>query len=174
MHSLAVLTAVYSWLRSGQHPFVSVLIDSLMEIQKRTIDEIAGVNQLQTQDWGTLLRRLEHLVRSYRDLTMLADNLVSVVVFTVGSAEYDGKYEPLLQGALRRTLPYYFDVVGYLFVTQDEAGNSTRQLLIHPHQNFIAKDGTGKLPGPTIASPNLTSLVEVLRLSQTNTNEGSN
>jgi hypothetical protein len=162
-HSTTVLNRAYDWLRSGQHPFVSVVLDSVMELQKRTIEEVAGLNQLTQQDWGTLLRRMEAEVRRFRDLSMYEDNPVQVVIFTCGSGDATGKYEPLLQGQLRGTLPYYFDVVGYLYVAPTEDGQQARHLLVHPHQGFVAKDGTGKLPGPVMLNPRVDSMVELMR-----------
>lgn len=149
-----VVDQVYVWLRSGQHPFVSVVVDSLMEMQKRAIDKIAGMQQMKTQDWGELLRRLEGQVRTFRDLTMIEDNPIQVVVFIVGSVMgEDGKQRPLLQGALKNTVPYYIDVVGYLFTQIDtETGSLVHRMLLRPEPGFVAKDGTGKLP-PVIDIP---------------------
>lgn len=160
-----VMTQVYQWLRSGQHQFRSVCIDSLMELQKRCQDQIAGTSALDQQNWGELLRKLEALVRSYRDLTLLPTNNVEVVVFIVGTKDVDGTRRPLLQGALRDTVPYYLDVVGYLYVTADEAGQPVRQLLVQPLPGFVAKDGTGRLPGPVIPNPNLGQLHELLKVN---------
>ena len=160
------LSLAYQWLRSGQHQFRSIIVDSLMEAQKRCIDTVAGVNALDQQDWGTLLRKLEALVRSYRDLTLIPSNAAKVVLFIVGTKDSDGMHRPLLQGQLATTVPYYLDVVGYLFIApvQDATGGTIhqRQLLVHPQPNFVAKDGTGRLPGPVIAEPNITQLVELL------------
>lgn len=143
------LQLAYQWLRSGEHDFVSVSLDSLMEAQKRCIDSIAGVNALQTQDWGSVLRRLEGLVRSYRDLTLVPSNKVQVVVFIVGTKNIDGTLHPLLQGQLRETVPYYIDVVGYYFkqpiVAETGATEYTRALLIDQQPGFIAKDNTDRL-----------------------------
>lgn len=50
------LKIAYQWLRSGQHHFTSIIVDSLMEAQKRCIDSFAGVAALDQQDWGTLLQ----------------------------------------------------------------------------------------------------------------------
>lgn len=156
------LNTVYQWLQSGQHQFKSVALDSLMEAQKRFIDELVGMEQLQTQHWGDVLRHLEALVRSYRDLTLSDANTVDVVVFTVGSKVNDsGKTVPLLQGALQNTLPYYLDFVGYLYVVH-ENGTPQRNLLVQPTQTIVAKDGTGRLGGPIIPNPNLTELFNQL------------
>lgn len=143
------LQTVYTWLRSGKHPFISVVVDSLMEAQKRCIDVVAGMNALDQQDWGTLLRKLEALVRSYRDLLLYPENPVQCVVFIVGSRQNDktGKQEPLLQGQLRDTVPYYIDLVGYLHKqpVAEVPGTYQRSLLIDNLPGFVAKDGTGRL-----------------------------
>ena len=74
-----VFTATYQWLQSGRHQFKSVGIDSLMEAQKRYIDKLAGLRALETQDWGSILRHLESLVRNFRDLTLEASNTIDCV-----------------------------------------------------------------------------------------------
>lgn len=166
--NIQVMTQAFMWLRSGKHGFVSVGIDSLMEVQKRYIDEIAGSEQLTQPDWGTLLRRLEKLVRDYRDLVLLESNHVQVVVFTVGTGERDGKYRPLLQGAMRTELPYYLDVVGYLYTQQDADGNTARNLLVRPDPQYVAGDGTDAFP-PIIANPSITDMFNVLKAHQEKT-----
>jgi hypothetical protein len=157
---------VYDWLRSGKHPFVSVVIDSLMEAQKRCIDSIVGASALDQSDWGTLLRKLEALVRQFRDLTMLPDEIQTVhtVIFIVGSKLDDGVYRPLLQGAIMHQVPYYLDVVGYLFMQpqQDASLPPIRTLLVHKYPGYVAKDNTNKLPGPYIQNPNIAQLRELL------------
>lgn len=154
-----VVAKAYEWLRAGNHPFKSVVVDSLMEMQKRAIDQIAGLDQMRTQDWGDVLRRLEGQVRSMRDLTLIESNPVECVVFIVGSTMDDnGKQRPLLQGQLKNTVPYYLDVVGYQYTQIDPAtGALSRHLLVEPQPGFVAKDGTGVLaaayPGGVIPIP---------------------
>ncbi len=146
-----VIRLAHQWLRSGQHSFVSVVLDSVMEAQKRCIDAIAGVNALDQQDWGTLLRNVEGEIRKYRDLTMLPDDTqtTSVVIMVSGSRENKGKQMPLLQGQIADTLPYYLDLVGYLYRAPVTAADGStayqRQLLIDKQPGFDAKDNTGKL-----------------------------
>lgn len=152
------LELVYQWLQSGQTPFKSVVIDSLMEAQKRFIDGLAGTKTLEQQDWGDVLRTLERAVRDYRDLTIVESNGVQVVVLTVGTKTNPaGKLAPLLQGQLQLTLPFYMDAVGYLYPVHDN-GTVQRNLLVQPTQLVVAKDGTDSLGGPVIENPNLTEL----------------
>ncbi len=164
------LSLVYQYLRAGQHHFKSVVMDSLMEAQKRCIDAMSGTSALDMQNWGELLRKLEGIVRQYRDLTLIPANPVQVVIFIVGSKSFDGTQRPLLQGQLHDTVPYYLDVVGYYFVAPvlDAAGGAAyqRQLLVNSMPGFIAKDGTGQLGGPIIAEPNLEQLFALLETHQ--------
>lgn len=160
----------FKWLRSGEHDFVSVDCDSLMEIQKRCIDQEVGPRALQIQDWGTVLRHLEKLVRDYRDLTLIESNKVKVVVFIVGTTLQDGVQRPLLQGALRNTVPYFVDFCGYMFkqpVTGDDGQTSyVRSMLVDQQPGFVAGDGTDGLPGPIIQNPNMSEIYQILQLKQ--------
>lgn len=167
VHEYDLMALAYQYLRGGEHDFVSATVDSLMEVQKRCIDAEVGTRQLQTTDWGTLLRSLEALVRQYRDITMVPGNKLSVVVFIVGTQLVDGVQRPLLQGALRNTVPYYIDTIGYLYkqptTTPEGQTTYTRSLLIDSVPGFVAGDGTGKLPGPVIQNPNFTEMYELLQ-----------
>lgn len=159
------LDFTYRWLQSGQHPFRSVVVDSLMECQKRLIDSVAGTDALQQQDWGVVLRKLEKLVRDYRDLVLAPSNPVECVIFTVGSRPGEGgKMRPMLQGQMAVVLPYFVDVVGYLYTTQspDDPTGISRSMLVQPMPAAVAKDGTGRLPGPAIPNPNLGQLFSLL------------
>lgn len=158
----AVLDLAYQWVQSGQHCFKSIGIDSLTEAQKRFVDQLVGMEQLQQQDWGAVLRNLESLVRKYRDVALSPANSIECVAFVAGSRANDnGKILPLLQGALRDTLPYHVDSCGYLYVTH-ENGAINRNLLVQPMPTIVAKDGTDKLGGPIILNPNLTDLYNQL------------
>jgi hypothetical protein len=157
------LERTYQWLQTDQHPFASVVVDSLMEVQKRLIDDVRGFEALDQRDWGLVLRKLEKLVRDYRDLTLSDVNSVTTVVATVGSRNIDGKQVPLLQGQLRDTVPYFFDTVGYLYTDIDPTDNTvSRSLLVQPTPTAVAKDGTGRLGGPVIPNPNLGALFGLL------------
>lgn len=157
------LVAALKWLQSGQHCFVSVDLDSLTEAQKRFMDEHVGLDTPEQQDWGKILRHVEKLVRDYRDLIRLKGNTIRCVAFVAGEDPDDsGKKRPLLQGQLRKSLPYLVDVCGYMYVTHDQQGNIGRNLLVQPTATIVAGDGTGKLTGPVIADPDLTRLSEEL------------
>lgn len=170
VRTISTLDRVYSWLASGQHPFKSMTLDSLMEVQKRLIDETAGTEIMKTQDWGTVLRKLESNVRAFRDLATHPDQPLDVVVIICGTIIDDtGMRRPLLQGQLKLTVPYYVDVVGYMFAGVDENGHPARQLLVQPTPQAVAKDGTGRLPLLPVANPNIAALYSIMDTDHTNT-----
>ncbi|GAA2141734.1 hypothetical protein GCM10009760_26220 [Kitasatospora kazusensis] len=153
----ATLDAAYRWLASGKHPFRSVALDSLTEIQKRCKDSIAGPDEQFTEaKWGSLLARMERLMRDFRDLTMHPTNPLQAVVFVALTGEKQGKYRPLVQGGLSLSLAGFVDVIGFLYVGTDDTGQPARMMLVQPTEQHVAKDRTGAItaahgaavPGP--------------------------
>jgi len=147
-----------TWLESGKHPFRSVIVDSLTEMQKRIIDRVAGTNQPTYQDWGEILRVTEDLVRRLRDLMWNPRLPLECIVIIAMTHKRDNKYRPFVKGQLELTLPGLVDVVGYLYNSVSTDGVIVRNLLIAPLGDFDAKDRTDLLTktfGSTIVEPNL-------------------
>lgn len=148
------VSRVYQWLNSGQHHFKSVVLDSATEIQKRCIDNIAGRAQPTQQQWGSILREMEGLIRQFRDLRVHPQNPLTTVTYVLGSNPTDTAQRPLVQGQLRLTLPYYMDVVGYLFTEFSADGALARRLMVQPMPGIVAKDRTGRL-GQIVDQPHI-------------------
>lgn len=152
----------YEWLASGEHPFLSVVLDSVSEIQQRCVDSISGANQMRTQDWGELLRTVAGQIRKFRDLKSHPTKPLWAVVFVCMTDKKDGKQLPLVQGKLQAFLPYYVDVCGWLFTDIDEVtGGMKRRLLVSPDPQFEAKDRTGRLPA-IVENPDLKNILRTL------------
>lgn len=149
------------YLQSGRHPFKSIIMDSLTEVQKRLIDHIVGIDQPRIQDWGEILRTMEKQVRDFRDLTLHPTNPVSCIVFICPTGEKgtDPHSRPYLQGQLGITMPYYTDVVGAQVAAQDPDDKETMlyYLIVKPVKNYIAKDRTDKL-GTYLQNPNIVEM----------------
>jgi hypothetical protein len=161
VRDLAVLQQAFQWLNAGQHPFRSVVIDSLTEAQKRAVDQIAGTAQMKTQDWGSLLRKMEQMVRAFRDLTMHPVRALDCVVFVCGSRTDDnGVTRPHLQGQMGTTLPYYVDVVAHMALNVGESGLE-RVATFAPIGGIVAKDRTGRL-GTTMTDPTIPALYDAV------------
>jgi hypothetical protein len=162
VRELAVLQQAFQWVNSGKHPFRSIVVDSLSEAQKRAVDQIAGTAQMKTQDWGSLLRKMEQMVRAFRDLTMHPVAPVDCVVFVCGSRTDDaGTVRPQLQGQMGTTLPYYVDVVAHLGVGVGEGGALERTATFAPVGGVVAKDRTGRL-GSSMTDPSIPRLFDAV------------
>lgn len=156
------LSYAYQWLASGKHPFKSVTIDSVSEAQQRCVDSITGTDQMKIQDWGTLLRQMSQLIRSYRDLLVHPTNPLQCVVFTaMTKVDKSGKSVPFVQGQLATSLPYYIDTIGYLKAQLNENNEFTNFLLTKPHDLYECGDRTG-LYDQIITNPNLSDMVDLV------------
>ena len=158
------IAQVFAWLNSGKHPFRSVAFDSLTEIQKRCKDGILGTDDVVTErQWGQLLVRMERLVRDFRDLTMHPTRPLVSVVFLALTDDRSGKFRPLIQGGLAKSLPGFVDTIGFLAVVDDENGARTRRLLVSSHPQFEAGDRTGVFEAArVIENPNVERMIETL------------
>lgn len=156
----------YQWLNSGQHDIQSVALDSITELQKRCKDAIRtneSVTQFRIQDWGTLLDDMELLVRQFRDLWMHPINPVPVAtLITTTQRDDDGIYRPHVQGGLKLSLPYFTDVVGFLYVEANaDTGLMDRKLLVQPAPGYIAKDRTDRL-GTVLTNPSIMTMLDMI------------
>jgi hypothetical protein len=135
----------YEWLNSGQHPFRSCTIDSVSETQQRAVDEIAGVEQMRERDWGELLRKMNKLIRDFRDLVNHPTNPLDVMIFIAMTRDVNGVKKPYVQGQLATILPYQVDVVGYLQRTPDfnVPGKLDRFLMFHPDPAYDCGERVG-------------------------------
>ena len=107
----------FQWLQLGKHQFKSLIIDSISELQVKCMDNIAGKNQMQMQQWGELLRHMGALLRDLRDLTMHPTAPLEAVVLTaMARPGQDGRLRPYLQGQLAIQAPYFYDVLGAINV----------------------------------------------------------
>lgn len=158
------LNAAYAWLAEGTHPFRTVIVDSLTEAQKRLVDEVAGTDQPTLQDWGTIGRHFEDMVRRLRDLTFHTTNPVEAVLLLCLSHLRDGETRPFLKGQIELSLPAFVDVVGYLYAEAVD-GKVVRRMLIEPANNIIAKSRPEELTekyGSIIENANFGEWLETL------------
>lgn len=158
--------AAYEVLHSGQHPFDSVVLDSLTEIQKRLVDNVSGIEQPTQQQWGHILRAMEDFVRKLRDFTSHPIKPLDAVIFLCLTHQRDEMFRPFVKGSLELSLPAFVDLVGYLYVQPDAGGSEVRNLLIQPNGNIEAKDRTGILSekfGPVIPSPTIPKILNTIQ-----------
>lgn len=109
------------FLQAGQHPFNSISMDSVTEIQQRIMFELVGTKKMMQDDWGALLRNVNALIRGYRDLITHPTRPVWSVCYVAGT-HFDqrrNQWRPLVQGASQDYLPYVPDLLGWMEIMPD-------------------------------------------------------
>lgn len=139
----ATIHTTYRVLNSGAHPFNSLSLDSVTEVQQRLIDEMVGTKKIERDQWGALLRNVSNMSRSFRDLITHPVRPLWSVCMIAGTHQVNGRWTPLLQGQIQDYMPYHVDILGYL----DPLPDGTRNLLIGPHPQFLTGERVGgRLP----------------------------
>jgi len=155
----------YEYIKGGNHPFKSIVVDSISELQSKAVEKIKGRQQFQTQDWGKLLSVMSFYCKDLRDLTE-GDDQIEAIIITATSRDHDGIIKPYLQGQIASQAPYWFDITGYLYVqqVQDTATGEirdARSLLIGNHPNYEAKSRVPGLP-TVIDNPNVSTMLDAI------------
>lgn len=158
---------VYAWmLRQDQHQFTSIVLDSVTEIQRRAKASI-GEDAFRQADWGTLLTMMDKILRGFRDLCLIPGGTVQAVTFIAEAVQREGIWRPNLQGAIATSLPYFVDLVGFLFAqpgvtAEGNPGAIVRQLLASPHPQYVTGERLqGRLP-PVIGEPNISAMLQAI------------
>src|SRR5690606_30236207 len=90
-HTFEDVQKAYDWLKSGRHPFKTVVVDSFSELQVRAQEAINGRNSMKMQMWGELLSKMGFMGRDLRDLTTHKTNPLEAVVIITTMQIRDGK-----------------------------------------------------------------------------------
>jgi hypothetical protein len=152
----------YQWLLQAEHDFTSIVVDSITDIQRRCKQALRGTEAMKIQDWGTLLTEMDSIIRGFRDLTMHPTHPFKVAMFIAETRQNQaGKWKPYMQGQIEVALPYWMDIVGYLYkeATADANGQMTgaevRRLLISQHPQFEAGEAVQGRLGQVVDEPNV-------------------
>lgn len=154
----------YEYLKSNQHPFRSVSVDSISEAQVKSMEDINGRNQMQTHHWGRLLQNMGGLLRDLRDLCGDERSPIQAMVLICTSTEKDNRWKPFLQGSIKDIVPYLFDMTAYLYVDQevDPATNApveVRRMFTGSHPLYEAKSRVPNFP-PTVTNPTVSGILD--------------
>jgi hypothetical protein len=151
--------AVWAQIEGGKHPFRSVLLDSISELQTVLIEGLAGDQQLTQQQWGTVLRKLTGMLRDMRDLTEHPVNPVEVVAASALEKSYTGVLKPLLQGASVDVVPYLMDALFYL---NRDPKDGTRKLLTQATDFISAGNRAEHVLPRVITNPTIPGILDVV------------
>jgi hypothetical protein len=172
VRSWSDMQQAWAWLSQGQHHFQSIVVDSITEVQRRAKANLKGTEAMQIQDWGQLLTIMDTVIRGLRDLTIDPYNPVRVAMFIAETRQIDGKWRPYMQGQIATSLPYWMDVVGYLYVDMEQDGDGqytipVRKLLVNQHALYEAGERVQGLVGPVISNPDIHFMLESIYPQQT-------
>lgn len=132
------------------HPFRTVVIDGLNELQHLTMQRVLTAynksrpydDQMTLADFGKSLNDLERVCRQALALPM---NVVFTCQATDRVNETD-LIQPMLVGKnVGKVVSRLVDLVGYATVQRDEKGVTSHELWFHQPQ-YVTKDRTGRLP----------------------------
>jgi hypothetical protein len=170
--------AVMTHLR-GVHAFKSASLDSYHALQERTKRRVANRRKdgsmgpydpnspFQQAAWGRLKNNGELLFDEMRDMASKDSVTPMNWGVVIGSDTEVIPAVPLVEGGLRRRIPYFFDVLGYLYTVAnpEDPDEEVRVLQIAQDDIAVAKTRIHKIKlkhGRYIDNPNLSDLVTVM------------
>jgi hypothetical protein len=166
---------VYDDLYEGNHPYKTVILDSLSEIQKFSMyfimEELKKkypdreVDVPSMREWGINLEQMRRYVRAFRDLPI---NTIMTALSKDEKNERTGAimHKIKLTGQFADECPAFLDIVAYLYtktITTDGEPEETRLLLTAKTEEVVAKDRTGSLPGPVMISPTMKEIFSAFK-----------
>lgn len=165
---------IYDALYKGGHPYKTVVIDSLTEMQKLAMSNILGSgskmeidaigNLPEFKEWHTNTEQMRRMVRAFRDLPMntiftaLADDIADPR--TAKSENPRFQKVPSFTKRLRQEIPAFFDIVLYLY-SKAVGPNNVRWIQTDKDNNAVAKCRVYGVPR-AIENPNMEMLYDML------------
>lgn len=144
---------VYDELYRTDHGFNTIVLDSLTEIQKMSMDAIMRrlVEQHEERDadvpgireWNINIEQTRKFVRLFRDLPV---NTIFTALSKLDKNPRNGavRTKPYLSGKVADEVAGFLDIVAYLY-TKEVDGSQKRMLLCGATQDNVAKDRTDRL-----------------------------
>ncbi len=156
----------YEWLNSGQHPFRSAILDSITEDQVQAIDKVTGGGEMDLKKWGKVLQEVGGIARKFRNLVTHPVKPLDAVVIIAATHQRGGtgNWTPFVQGQLRISLPYLYDMLAYLGEPIRNAdGTVTRRLLTGPLPGYDAGGRFEAMLPHVIDNPNIADMLTMIR-----------
>lgn len=159
---------VYKALSVPDHGFNTVVIDSLTEAQKMSMDRIMRKKLEEDEDadgdvpgireWNINIEQTRKYVRKFRDLPV---NTIFTALEHSDKNMMRGttRRKPSLSGKVKDEVAAFLDIVVYLYTKERDVDGESRQqrmLLTGQTEDTVAKDRSNKLPmvipDPTMAA----------------------
>lgn len=168
----ADMQKVYDDLYAGKGGYKTVVVDSLTEAQKFSMDRImidlsktgrksgadVDVDTPSEKEWGKNINQIRFMVRAFRDLPLN-------VVFTALRKEDKERSglmltKPSLPGKLAGEVAAFVDVVCYYYMKSKD-GATNRYLLTKGTEAQVAKDRSDRLP-TVVENPTMEKLYDLM------------
>lgn len=145
---------VYDELYLNQHGFNTIVIDSLTEIQKMSMDKImrrrveeneeADADVPGIREWNINLEQTRKFVRLFRDLPV---NTIFTALVKLDKNMRTGatRRKPSLSGKVADEVAAFLDIVVYLY-SKEVGDENKRMLLTGQTEDTVAKDRSNHLP----------------------------
>ena len=167
------LKDVYEYLKTKEHGFKTVVIDSFSELHDMSIatitQEAAKANSSQDsevpspREYGKARTRSRSRIRGFRDMDI---NVIMTTHVQNDRDSIDGTmfFKPALAGKLAEEIPGFVDIVLYMYTKKQDkkALALDRKALTQPDGKHYAKDRTGKLP-TIIEDMTMSSIYKTIR-----------
>lgn len=172
----AQVEVVRDYLRTGNHPFNSVIVDSIHELQnqlKRSVqnpgDAYNPNSVFDMQAWGRLLNNMGEFLRELRNLTRPGATRRINVVLVSGTDDEKVPAKPMLEGGIRKAIAGFYDVVGYMTVGQNAQKEEIRVLHTVANSLHVAKCRLHNLTvkyGGAIPNPDFRKMLAVVNAKE--------
>lgn len=172
--SFSDMQKIYDELYRGQSSYRTVVLDSLSEMQKFSMDGIMQETVKENPDrdpevpglreWGKNSEQIRRMVRAFRDLPL--NTIFTCLAKTDKDQRGKTITRPMLPGKLGSEITGFLDIVLYMYMKQVDEKNE-RMLLTSSTDTTIAKDRTTKLP-PVITAPTMKQLYTLMTTGATN------
>lgn len=161
---------VYDELYTGKHPYKTVVIDSLTEMQKMAMSSVLGAgdkksieavgNLPEFKEWHINTEQMRRLVRAFRDLP------INTIFTCLAMDQPDPRREsvirktPALTKKLAAEIPAFFDILFYLYVKETKDGN-LRLMQTDKSDRVVAKCRVQGVPN-LVQNPTMETLYDML------------
>lgn len=171
------LQKVYDELYEGNHGYSTLVIDSLTEVQKMSMDKVMRrlVEEHEDRDadvpgireWNINIEQTRKFVRAFRDLPV-STIFTALVKLDKNARTGATRKKPSLSGKVADEVAGFLDIVAYLY-TKEIDGTNKRLLLCGSTEDTVAKDRTDKLP-QVIVDPTMSTIWNAVKGTTNNDN----
>jgi hypothetical protein len=156
------LDTVKQILKSGKHPFKSVVIDSISRFQDQMKRNFGVGADLEQKHWGKMLMKIEDVATELCAAIERQPEWEAFVVISAARVVHD-KYRPYLAGQIADKIGYLFDCEAFLFTAHDDEGDLRRGLRIVGDNKVEAGNRGMESFGEIIWDPDLTRIIKQLK-----------